>query len=214
MVQKEPLPSKCFLITTIICAALFAACGHLQQKSVAGLNYSIDISVVPHDTVLFDDTKLTVANRIYMYNNAVFSGIVKENYSTGVVKRYISVYKGMMYGSSFSYYEDGKVWEIRNYRNNLSTGKHYGYWPESGHPKFEYNYYDDKMEGLQKKWYPSGKPFLFLNYAGDHEEGLQQGWRENGKLYLNYEARDGFRYGLQKTALCYTLKDEKLKSSN
>ena len=66
------------------------------------------------------------------------------------------------------------------------------------------------MEGLQKKWYKSGKPYLFLNYSNDREDGLQQGWRENGKLYLNYVAKDGYRYGLQKAALCYTLREGKI----
>ena len=41
---------------------------------------------------------------------------------------------------------------------------------------------------------------------------MQQAWRENGKPYINYEAKDGFRYGLQKSNLCYTLIDEKLKT--
>jgi hypothetical protein len=40
---------------------------------------------------------------------------------------------------------------------------------------------------------------------------MQNAWRENGKPYINYEARDGRRYGLQKSNLCYTLKDQKLK---
>lgn len=40
---------------------------------------------------------------------------------------------------------------------------------------------------------------------------MQQAWRENGKPYINYEVRDGFRYGLRKSALCYSLEDEKIK---
>lgn len=43
--------------------------------------------------------------------------------------------------------------------------------------------------------------------VGDREDGMKQAWRENGRPYINYEARDGFRYGLQKSALCYTLED-------
>jgi len=41
---------------------------------------------------------------------------------------------------------------------------------------------------------------------------MQKARRENGKPYINYEAKNGFRYGLQKAALCYTLRDGKLKS--
>jgi hypothetical protein len=40
---------------------------------------------------------------------------------------------------------------------------------------------------------------------------MQKAWRENGKPFINYEVKDGVRYGLQKSALCYTLKNEKMK---
>ena len=41
---------------------------------------------------------------------------------------------------------------------------------------------------------------------------MQKGWRENGKVFINYEAKDGVRYGLQKSNLCYTLIDQKIKT--
>lgn len=40
---------------------------------------------------------------------------------------------------------------------------------------------------------------------------MQKAWRENGKPYINYEVKDGVRYGLQKAALCYTLKNGQTK---
>ena len=40
---------------------------------------------------------------------------------------------------------------------------------------------------------------------------MQKAWRENGKLYINYEVKEGVRYGLQKAALCYTLKNGQSK---
>ena len=44
------------------------------------------------------------------------------------------------------------------------------------------------------------------------EEGMQQAFRKNGVAYANYEAREGRIFGLKKTALCYGLEDENLKS--
>jgi hypothetical protein len=41
---------------------------------------------------------------------------------------------------------------------------------------------------------------------------MQKAWRENGKPFINYEVKDGVRYGLQKSALCYTLKNEKIEA--
>lgn len=78
--------------------------------------------------------------------------------------------------------------------------------------KFDFSYFNDKREGLQKQWYESGSPYCFLMYKNDNEDGMQKAWRENGKPYIYYEVKDGRRYGLQKSNLCYTLKDQKLKS--
>ena len=99
---------------------------------------------------------------------------------------------------------------LRNYRNGVAYGRHIGYW-KNGNKKFDYIYFNDKREGVQKQWYESGSRYYELNFANDQEKGKQKAWRENGKLYINYEVRDGVRYGLQKAALCYTLKDEQLK---
>jgi len=217
MVQKVLSHNRFYVVATTFFVVLLSSCNYFKQKTkshstVSTKNYSIDTSVIPKDTVFASNKNVTLANGLYQYKNKAFSGIVIELYPNGSLKKQISVYKGMLHGTYRSFYEDGKPWEIRSYKNNLSTGKHYGFWAESGKPHFEYNYYEEKMEGIQKKWYKSGKPFLFLNYVDDHEEGLQQGWRENGKLYLNFVTKEGHRYGLQKAALCYSLRDEKIKT--
>jgi antitoxin component YwqK of YwqJK toxin-antitoxin module len=214
MVLKVLLRNK-FLMVAATSSILICSCNPSSKQdneSIVVKNYKVDITGIPKDTVFVTDKEVTLVNGLYYYKNKPFSGIIKELYTAGKVKKQISVYKGMLHGTYRSFYEDGKPWEIRSYKNNLSTGKHYGFWVETGNPHFEYNYYEEKMEGLQKKWYKSGKPFLFLNYVNDREDGLQKGWRENGKLYLNYVTKEGFRYGLQKAALCYTLRNEKLKS--
>jgi antitoxin component YwqK of YwqJK toxin-antitoxin module len=77
--------------------------------------------------------------------------------------------------------------------------------------KFDFSYFNDKREGMQKQWYESGSEYCALNFSNDRENGMQKAWRENGNPYINYEVKDGVRYGLQKSALCYTLKDQKLK---
>ncbi|MFP5041731.1 toxin-antitoxin system YwqK family antitoxin [Parasediminibacterium sp. JCM 36343] len=214
MAQKVLSPNKWLMVAATICF-IMCSCNHSSnqnKESVIAKSYLVDTSVIPRDTVFVTDKNVSRVNGLYQYKNNPFSGIIKELYDNGKVKKQLSVYQGMLHGTYRSYYEDGKPWEIRSYKNNLSTGKHYGFWAVSGNRHFEYNYYEEKMEGLQKKWYKSGKPLLFLNYVDDREEGLQQGWRENGKLYLNYVAKDGYRYGLQKSALCYTLRNEKIKS--
>lgn len=215
MVQKEPLPNKllCLFFLCLLAQVQSSCNTHATAKVPAEKDYYIDTSLIPKDTVLQGDTRLSVINGICFINNEKFSGILKELYPGGGIKSYSSMSQGMLYGPYKSFYEDGSCFEVRIYRNNLATGRHYGYWPGSNNLKFDYNYYEEKKEGPQKKWYRNGTRYLFANYVNDHEEGLQQGWRENGKLFLNYVVKDGYVYGLQQTALCYTLLNEKIRSA-
>jgi hypothetical protein len=40
---------------------------------------------------------------------------------------------------------------------------------------------------------------------------LQQAWLENGTLYVNYEAKNGRIFGMNRANLCYKLKNEKVQ---
>lgn len=163
------------------------------------------------DTLSVTDPKLEVRNGIYFWENKKFTGVVSALYPNSRPKYFRSVMKGMMHGQYASFYESGDRFEVRQYIRNMATGRHYGYWPDGKTLKFDYNYNQEKRQGMQKKWYKNGRPYLFAHFKDDHEDGLQQGWRENGKLFLNYVAKDGHTYGLQQSALCYTLLNQKIK---
>lgn len=170
----------------------------------------LDVSIIPTDTILWNSEELIVENGIYYLHKKLFSGIIESRYENGSLKNLASYYQGKQHGVTKSYYPDGTLRDERSYKENLSYGRHFGYW-ENGNMKFDFVYYNDKREGMQKQWYESGEPYAFLSFRDDQEEGMQRAWRINGKPYINYEVKDGIRYGLQKAALCYTLKDEKLK---
>jgi antitoxin component YwqK of YwqJK toxin-antitoxin module len=188
----------------------FASCSTVKKEEETHSSFFVDTSLVPKDTVLSE--KLTLNNGIYYLNQMPFSGYRKEMYSNGDIGLVAGYLNGMQHGTSTSYYPGGKLNFIRMYKANKSFGKHIGYW-ENGNQKFEFYYLDDKREGVNKQWYQSGKPYTFLHFKDDKEDGMQQAWRENGKPYINYEAKEGFRYGLQKSGLCYTLVDEKMKTA-
>ncbi|WP_236972974.1 toxin-antitoxin system YwqK family antitoxin [Membranihabitans marinus] len=177
-------------------------------------DYSIDTTMIPADTIVMTDVDVELVNGKYYYKEKLFSGILYKEMSRDGVRSYSSVYHGMLHGTYRSYYPSGRRYEVRQYKDNLATGKHRAYWEETGELKFEYQYYEEKREGMQRKWHPSGRPFIFSNYVNDKEQGLQQAWRENGKLYSNYEVVDGQRYGLQKTVMCYELINEEVQQSN
>jgi antitoxin component YwqK of YwqJK toxin-antitoxin module len=183
-----------------------------KEEEITSSSFFIDTTQIPKDTILSTAPNLKLDNGRYYLDNKPFSGYRKglyENKQVGFISSYLN---GMQHGITLSYFDNGKLRDSRAYKFNKSFGKHYGYW-ENGNLKFEFYYLNDKLEGINKQWYVTGKPYTFLSFKDDKEDGMQQAWRENGKPYINYEAKDGFRYGLQKSGLCYTLIDEKLKTT-
>jgi antitoxin component YwqK of YwqJK toxin-antitoxin module len=211
MVQKERLLFKQIIFIAMV--GCFTSCTNTKKEGeITSSSFFIDISLVPKDTVLSTAPNLKLDNGLYYLNNTLFSGYRKELYENkklGLIGSYLN---GMQHGITLTYFENGKLKDSRAYKLNKSFGKHVGYW-ENGNQKFEFYYLNDKREGANKQWYVTGKPYAFLHFKNDMEDGMQQAWRENGKPYINYEAKDGFRYGLQKSGLCYTLADEKLKTT-
>ncbi len=195
------------LIAKLICAVVFFNSCRNEYADIKPVithkDLWVDTSVIPKDTVAAD-VIYENGNGIFMLGDKKFSGYIKTVYPDKKINSCTSVYDGMMHGIYRSYYENGQLHEIRQYKENLSTGRHYGFW-KNGNKQFDYLYYRDKKVGFMNRWYEDGKPYMFLNYADDKEEGVQRGWRTNGKLFINYIAKDGFKYGLQETMLCYKL---------
>jgi antitoxin component YwqK of YwqJK toxin-antitoxin module len=181
-----------------------------SEREGTSSSFPSDTVTIPADTVLSTHQSLKLDNGLYYYRTRPYSGYIKGVYANDSVQFIGGCYNGRQHGRSVSYYPSGQIKDIRMYRANKSYGVQRGYWA-NGNRRFEFNYVDDKREGLQKQWYESGQPYAFLTYTNDREDGMQRAWRENGKAYINYEVRYGIRYGLQKSALCYTLEKEKFK---
>ena len=175
--------------------------GTLGAVSNAGL---------PTDTLHSGSAGLKIVNGQYFYWSVPFTGYLLSTDPHEQVRTIQALRNGRADGISRSFFASGQKRDERSYRSGKSYGKHMGWWA-SGKSAFDYRYIYDRLEGDLRKWYESGAPFLHLHYCNDSEDGPQQGWRENGKLFLNYTAKDGRRYGLQKAALCYTLAKEKTK---
>lgn len=216
MEQKERLLSKIitgsFLFSSLLLCLSCAVDKEDKSKERLPVFEKVSTEQIPLYTISSVDSNLTLVNGIYFLREVPFSGFIKEVYETGGVKSMASYFLGMQEGLTKTFYASGKARDIRSYKENVAYGRHVGYW-ENGNIKFDFYYYFDKREGLQKQWYESGSPYAFLTFKDDREEGMQQAWRENGKPYINYVVKDGFRYGLQKSSLCYSLNDEKIKSA-
>ncbi|MCG9793252.1 toxin-antitoxin system YwqK family antitoxin [Flavobacterium algicola] len=176
-------------------------------------DYSIDTTKIPKDTIEFDNSKVSLVNGIYYYGNKKYSGILHKVLRGYNVQSYSSLLNGELHGIYRSFYQNGQPYEVRRYKNSLSVGKQYGYWPDNGKLKFEYNYYNEKREGVQKSWYYDGSKSYVYNYKDDKQVGLQQAWRSNATLYRNFVVKDGKRYGLQSSFTCYEINKGKVKRS-
>jgi antitoxin component YwqK of YwqJK toxin-antitoxin module len=212
MVQKERLHFRYIIVSVVIFCFLSCTTNPKKEVEINSTSFFVDTTLIPKDTVLSTASSLKLDNGIYYLNNLPFSGYRKDLYENKQVSLVAGYLNGMQHGTSTSFYSNGQLRFIRMYKENKSFGKHFGYW-ENGNPKFEFYYLNDKREGVNKQWYQNGQPYAFLYFKNDMEDGMQQAWRENGKPYINYEAKDGFRYGLQKSGLCYTLIDEKMKTT-
>ena len=211
MVHQERLRFKAAYAGLFIGLLLWAGCTNKPAQKEAEKTFpSVDVSRIPNDTIQDTNPSLKLDNGIYYADGTPVSGFIRETYGNGHLKSVGSYYRGKQHGITRTYYADGTPRDERTYKDNISYGRHFGFW-ENGHRKFDFVYYNDKREGLQKQWYETGEPYAFLTFTDDQEAGMQQAWRQNGKLYINYEVKDGIRYGLQKSALCYTLRDEKFK---
>lgn len=56
--------------------------------------------------------------------------------------------------------------------------------------------------GEFRTWHPNGQLAEVRRYVDGREDGLQQSWTSDGVLYLNYEVRNGRRYGLINSRPC------------
>ena len=186
----------------IVCVFTFGCSQPKDQK--------VDLSLIPNDTIVLNNAKLKLQNVVYYQGSKPYSGFIKEEYATGTLKSIGSYFQGKQHGLTKTFFPNAKLETERNYKDGIGYGRHFGYW-QNGNKKFDFIYINDKREGIQKQWYESGSQYYELSFTNDQENGMQKAWRENGKPFINYEVKDGVRYGLQKSALCYTLKNEKMK---
>lgn len=74
-------------------------------------------------------------------------------------------------------------------------------WP-NGHLRSRVQYLADVYHGEYRTWTEDGKPYELKHFAYGREVGRQQAWDTDGALYLNYEVRDGRKYGMANAKPC------------
>lgn len=61
----------------------------------------------------------------------------------------------------------------------------------------------------RRTFYPGGRPYEVRHFYNGQEEGLQQVWTEDGTLFINYEMRNGRRYGFINARPCRPVEESR-----
>lgn len=92
---------------------------------------------------------------------------------------------------------------VRNVGPNFSSGVQHveEFWP-NGHLRRAFDLKGDVRHGEYRTFTIDGKPYELKHFRLGKEDGLQQAWDERGELYLNYEVKNGRRYGMVNAKPC------------
>ena len=182
---------KTFFLIVIL---FFTAC-HQQRKLPNDATGLLHLNA--------SDSHLAFKNGYWYYHGNPFSGIIVERFADNSVYKKTNYKKGKEEGEQNVFYPGGRLCEKRKYHLGEKDGEHVGWW-SNGNKRFEYHFANGVYNGDYREWYESGKPLKHIHYAeGIDDRG--KGWRENGKLYMNFTVKNGRRYGLNNSNLCYTV---------
>jgi antitoxin component YwqK of YwqJK toxin-antitoxin module len=159
------------------------------------------------------DPQLRFDHGYYYYENILLTGTITERRSDSSIAQLTTYEDGKEQGWQTMYDVTGKVAEKRYYTKGQKDGIHTGWWP-NGNLRFSYRYTKGIYNGVYQEWYENGSPSKTIYYANGNDDS-GKAWRDNGKLYMNFVKKDGRRYGLNNSNLCYTIrKDTALLSAS
>ena len=160
-------------------------------------------------TVASTDLSLKFEHGLCLYGAKKFSGSVTEKLSDGKVHQVINYINGRQEGLQQLYFNDGMIAESRYFKDGEKDSTHTGWW-ENGKLRFEYHFKKGLYHGDFKEWYEDGNPLKHIHYTNGNDD-WGKGWRNNGKVYMNYIVKDGRRYGIINSNLCYSVANETIK---
>lgn len=187
-------------IFIIVTGMLFVSC---SDKNLI-IKYGGKI-IIPSHSIETTDSLLHFNNGFWYYKNELYSGNIIDRFGSKNIHQNTSYYKGKEECVQLTYFDENKLSEKRFYHRGEKDSTHSGWWP-NGNKRFEYHFKDGVYQGDFKEWYEDGKPLKFIHYTNGVDDN-GKGWRQNGKLYMNFVMKNGRRYGLNNSNLCYTLKN-------
>lgn len=161
----------------------------------------------PSITLEAADTSLHFINGSWFRKNSLFTGTLNDRYPNNSIYHRTVYVEGKEEGWMYGYFPEGTLLEKRYYHQGQKDSVHTGWWP-NGKLRFEYHFTAGMYNGDFKEWYADGAKYKLIHYSNG-KEVWGKGWRQNGKIYMNFMVKNGRRYGLENSNLCYTVKNEK-----
>ena len=93
-------------------------------------------------------------------------------------------------GSVRQHYESGKLRFEWNYKDNKLNGIAKGY-DENGNLDYEWIYQDGEHEGMSREYYKSGKLKVETNFKSGSREGVVREYYENGHVKIEGNNKNG-----------------------
>ena len=186
-------------IVYLFIAVLIISCTYNREPDVERI-FGVSVSAT--------DSSLQFLNGVLYRSGQLFSGSVLQRNEEGKVNAQTSYYNGRQEGWSYTYFENGAMSEKRYYHLGEKDSVHKGWW-QNGKPRFAYQFKAGKYDGYFREWYASSPKYKEVHYTNGKEDWAK-GWRENGKVYMNFVVKDGRRYGIENSNLCYLINKDSL----
>ena len=157
-------------------------------------------TLIGHGNVI-DESDLNYRNDKYYEVNSdtPYTGKIVSYYENGQLE-YLENYKdGVAHGLCEGYYENGQLSYSENYKNDYPHGLCKGYY-ENGQLEYSENYKDGELHGLLEHYYENGQMERYGNFVNGEPDGFTFTYYENGQLEYLETYEDGELHGLQE---CY-----------
>ncbi|MGL5796565.1 MAG: toxin-antitoxin system YwqK family antitoxin [Cetobacterium sp.] len=127
-------------------------------------------SEIDYSKILNKDGKIFIKNNKYPYTGMVKFQKDREFYKNGIPE-----------GKWLSFYNNGKIKSIENWRDGELNGK-YVLYNQNGNKTFQTYYSKGKDHGLFKLYHENGKPHIMGKFNNGKAIGVWNYYNQSGKL--------------------------------
>lgn len=157
------------------------------------------------------DSGLTVQNRLLLYKNQPFTGILKSTIPATAEVEFTEYKLGFQHGITRKETLDGKLLAEWPYFAGAKHGTHKT-WDKQGRLRTHARFHMGNYVGEAWSWYPDGKPYDYRKYNDKGELLIARLWRPTGQVYLNQVFRNGEAIGMPGSKLCDPTEAEKAEA--